>query len=86
MSEHSPGPWESHGVRIYGDDGLIGEVGFGLRDDPEMIANARLIAAAPDLLALCKRWVTESEQGVISDKLVEASHAVIVRAEGATPC
>ncbi len=50
-TQHTPGPWDASGTVFSGPDGMIGEVGFGKRDDPEMIANARLIAAAPDLLA-----------------------------------
>ena len=62
MSKHTPGEWSAHGVLIHGPDGMIGEVGFGLRDDPEMLANARLIAAAPSLLAACKALLKQHER------------------------
>jgi hypothetical protein len=55
QAKHTPGPWVADGVCINGPDGMIGECGFGLRGDPEMQANARLMAAAPDLLAACER-------------------------------
>lgn len=61
-SKHTPGPWEvlhcgidSETILVQSGDGLeicttIGEQ-MGL---PEEAANARLIAAAPDMLAACK--------------------------------
>ena len=68
--KHTPGPWyheaDSHtGAVKTGGKQLIAS-DFG--DDPEcneddrQIANARLIAAAPDLLAVCKA-VAESSNG-----------------------
>jgi hypothetical protein len=58
QAKHTPGPWVADGVLINGPDGMIGELGFGLRGDPEMQANARLMAAAPDLLAALEATVT----------------------------
>lgn len=56
--QHTPGPWEVH-------DGLVWSKKYGAicdplsevgnnRTQPEARANARLIAAAPDLLAACE--------------------------------
>ncbi len=80
---HTPGPWEAYrddereeysigkslarlGTR------LVATVQFGF-DEPaesEQHANARLIAAAPDLLALAKRYASECSEcggtGVVS--------------------
>jgi hypothetical protein len=56
MSNHTPGPWHigKDARTVYGPNG---EQISDLRDDtvPELqsYANARLIAAAPSLLALC---------------------------------
>ena len=56
---HTPGPWKlfttPDGGRIVGIGDVnaegVTDCGFGLwRDGPEMMANAQLIAAAPDLL------------------------------------
>lgn len=57
MSKHTPGPWR---VGTYGDrlaiyaDGIYVAVVYSPPDDvafiPEATANARLIAAAPDML------------------------------------
>ena len=61
MSEakHSPGPWRLiHGRDIYAaDDEYIADVRYGVRTTrtvEQNAANARLIAAAPELLAACK--------------------------------
>ena len=58
MSKHTPGEWIADGkdvrstVRTPGSR-LVAEAHF--REDPEETeANARLIAAAPDLLAACR--------------------------------
>ncbi len=48
---HTPGPWRANGVQIDGPDGMLAECGFGMRRDEETLANAHLIAAAPNLLA-----------------------------------
>jgi hypothetical protein len=57
MSAHTPGPWKTRGVGIYGSGVQIAEAcsmkqrpGSTLQAD-QAAANARLIAAAPDLLA-----------------------------------
>jgi hypothetical protein len=69
MTEHSAGPWIARSHRHHSpstvlreSDGTpIAEVdpvdGYG--NHPETIANARLIAAAPDLLALAKQYAAE---------------------------
>ncbi len=59
MSEHTPGPWIVSGESIVSDEMEICIANIE-RDGgyealaPERDANARLIAAAPDLLAACK--------------------------------
>ena len=66
MSEqkHTPGPWESGNgtTSIYGSDGkeVARRIWHGPQDDERSLANARLIAAAPELLALLNRIVSES--------------------------
>jgi len=59
MSAHTPGPWHyREGSRIVVDGGgwWIAEVQAG-RADNSSEANARLIAAAPDLLAALENYV-----------------------------
>lgn len=55
-------------------------------ENPEEQANAWLIAAAPDLLAACKRAVRNMEfYGVGSWEVCEQLRAAIARAEGQLP-
>lgn len=69
MSEtsHTPGPWEireskqGEGVCIYAGQYGIGKV-WNLNDNPENEANARLVAAAPELLVALK-----SARAIIQD-------------------
>ena len=60
---HTPGPWRWRGktitgAEVSGPDGINGRVictfGDMWKGNNERSANARLIAAAPDLLAVCK--------------------------------
>ena len=62
---HTPGPWKVYrtkdGTAILGigdaESGGITDANFGLwRSGEEREANARLIAAAPALLAIAQRW------------------------------
>lgn len=74
MAEHTPGPWEVDDCgNICGQGAALAQV-FGAEDFPcipeedyddvnlECAANARLIAAAPDLLAACQSWVSYFDQ------------------------
>ncbi len=60
MSTHTPGPWEYKPSESRGDEHHIGNSQYFpiftvVCGTPEARANARLIAAAPDLLEACKR-------------------------------
>ena len=89
---HTPGPWEKISTSIYaGTDGACTEIVHGVRPqgkerEEERDANARLIAAAPDLLA-----AAESLLGSLPVSVVEAANlepevaalgAAILRARG----
>lgn len=76
MSEmkHTPGPWKFTDGTItytqfnieteeYHHNGFIGEIGGGNQRNEEIKANAKLIAAAPDLLAACVEFVRKCECG-----------------------
>ncbi len=58
-TKHTPGPWHigmKPGPMIYGSDSSqVADLRADLLDKGERAANARLIAAAPDLLALLQR-------------------------------
>lgn len=65
---HTPGPWSNERIwdtpasrihaRVEGVPMALAEV-FTMRNAGEKEANARLIAAAPDLLALAKQYASE---------------------------
>jgi hypothetical protein len=103
MSEPTPGPWTIYaeynvqggpdgrrGVAITGgySDNRLPDYGNG-----ESQANARLISAAPDLLAALKSmeyWITnenlETQEGRrIGRRALIAARAAIARAEGTEP-
>ena len=57
MGQHTPGPWTVNDGEIVGGGFVLGMVYGAISDvgsDHECHANARLIAAAPDLLAALK--------------------------------
>ena len=70
MSKHTPGPWHDWndpicsvmGARQDGDGGLKAVAILAQwPSEEERAANARLIAAAPDMLAMCSRIISETE-------------------------
>ena len=106
MSMHTPGPWiaefgEAYRVRAQGDGGQVaimtnlkGQFGMlGRRSGDEVAANARLIAAAPELLEALRGMmdayadlcddVTPSYQTYERRKArVDAARAAIAKATG----
>ena len=90
MSKHTPGPWampDSGQGRISkvgvngGWDGMIATADCGdyARSRSEGLANARLIAAAPDLLEALKDAVRDSES---PGQWLDESRAAIAKATG----
>jgi hypothetical protein len=94
MSKHTPGPW---GIRQYsahtgfsvwgGGRGSIAERWYDGPQagdyGPEIEANARLIAAAPDLLAACKLYAELDDtrrKGKFIDPGVRAKLDIAIRA------
>jgi len=63
MSEYTKGEWRAdiESGCVVSDAGMICDVGF-VNVHPE--ANARLIAAAPDLLAACKELIENEPFGI----------------------
>lgn len=88
MSKHTPGPWT-----VTGPNDRINQTGIGRRlpsgaNDPiacaygigpETAANANLIAAAPDLLAVL-RMICDSDM-LFSEPIERAMLAAIAKAE-----
>lgn len=92
MSKHTPGPWQAIGTDpAEGGDwfwikaqphsalrGFSKEIGVvnGGQNDPEQQANARLIAAAPDLLKALTEIVSQIDQGDSSGKVFSRDHCI----------
>lgn len=98
-AKHTPGPWRIDRAIAYddGDNGMSavsisgdgwGEfakclVKFDDEDPPEGQANARLIAAAPDLLSALERLEMVSGLALMSDDPARmAARAAIAKAKG----
>jgi len=82
-TKHTPGPWKYNGkTDIYGASGAtICELYRGYEHISECQANARLIAAAPDLFKACIMMdAAETERQV--DKALDAVTAAIAKAKG----
>ena len=93
-AKHTPGPWRPARSRDYGwlvnaATGCVALARSGsveARDDATE-ANARLIAAAPDLLAAlkeatrCLAWHEERHGVAMDRKAVEDARAIIARVE-----
>lgn len=91
---HTPGPWSSEpGNAITADFGGVGVAILEPIDDfwcgdcsryptpEEMAANARLIAAAPELLAALKNLLCEADDDGITREGVDRALAAIDNAE-----
>ncbi len=104
-AKHTPGPWYANSVRVIGDAkgcdiGAANGANVALvhydpldAEPPEVKANARLIAAAPDMLAALKEasdglryWQPQTTRGVSEcNRITTMVHAAIAKAEGRDP-
>jgi len=99
MSAHTPGPWGLDGNLIEGPDGeRVACITAYSRRTPKQKANARLIAAAPDLLAALRGMlaIVNDSRGVAGYHLngntaewdefdeVDAARAAIAKTTGGT--
>lgn len=83
-TNHTPGPWRQTGVNVRAGDALIcyatNHHANTETPESEKLANARLIASAPDLLSALQRLVLEVESicaheaGPTRDMLIERLH------------
>ncbi len=86
---HTPGPWayevDESGASVFMDDSDPGRAYVAeVSSQPEQTANARLIAAAPDLLAALKRVMAEwLLVQAVSVNNYDAAMSAIAKAEGA---
>lgn len=88
---HTPGPWRVTGPNVRAGDALLAMVTDHWANektpDAEKMANARLIAAAPELLAALHALVGEADLGEIDHDddtraLIERARDAIERATG----
>lgn len=87
--KHTPGPWNTTGNGlVYSVDEVVADATFGCMDGETTIANARLIASAPDLLAALQ-YVTDILSSSIAPddyepfrKCVSQARAAISKATG----
>ena len=84
---HTPGPWINDGGLVCGQDIKHGGPSFDIFDasewnGPELEgqANARLIAAAPEMLTFVKE-VASDTYGRASGGLIEKAMAILARME-----
>jgi hypothetical protein len=92
-ARHTPGPWTypgGTGNLIGGPDRLrVADLGGLERSPDERQANARLIAAAPDLLAACRGIIRAADspenmkdRDLVDDIDFDGIRAAILKAEG----
>lgn len=93
MSNHTPGPWRIGGAAIFGPKTdapspatIVSILGRAAGDVAAMRANARLIAAAPDMLAALQSlvWAVSGIEYVETEyaEQVAQAHAAIAKALG----
>ena len=86
MSKHTPGPWSCHHDEV--DDFSSVEITPKTGpsrwvcdlNQPNHVANARLIAAAPELLSALRELLTLGQQESIEDGELEAAQRAAVAA------
>ncbi len=89
-AKHTPGPWatDSKGIEVFrdtelGPDTVAQVVGHLMRDEGVNVANARLIAAAPELLEALQEVLYEHGGFATSyPAAVKKARAVIAKATG----
>ena len=83
---HTPGPWESKQesayvpAQVWADGRQLAEV-YG-EDRATRAANARLIAAAPELLEALEALLIGHEEGATPSEWFEQARAAIRKAKG----
>lgn len=93
MTSHTPGPWRlwtgetDASVNVVNGEGeyvcLAGREAPKLDDKDRIRADARLIAAAPNLLTACRLALTRLDDGTeVSAAIAKHLRAAIAKAEG----
>lgn len=87
-AEHTPGPWEFHGEIIHTTNQVLFTVMNHLSDSA--MANGSLAAAAPELLATCRKLlrlatgyaVSAGDDSLCTKQSFAQARAAIAKAEG----
>lgn len=80
-AKHTPGPWTQHEGEVRAKNyGLISRSYYG-KPDGEGVANARLIAAAPELLQALQGMVDYYGTASANIEALEAARAALAKAE-----
>lgn len=88
MSKHTPGPWHPYLDSFYvfdSDNHRVADTCANGKSDAECMANAHLIAAAPDLLAALEGLVKQFAHPTLESTLLADARAAIAKAHGGTP-
>jgi hypothetical protein len=89
-AKHTPGSWAINGSEIEGDGMTVATITDYRTLTPRQVANAKLICAAPELLAALECLLGDIEQDILTDrgahrmvksgKRVEQARAAIAKA------
>ena len=89
-TKHTPGPWVEKYGTLYGSNGekvvcSSNGLAFGsVNSWPDAAANARLIAAAPELLEALQAIISDMDSEFGTDYDYNKARAVIAKATGST--
>jgi hypothetical protein len=78
-AQHTPGPWVAHGTIVYFPNN---RGGFNIANCPDSESNARLIAAAPELLEALVDAANFIQAYSVGQVLLERIDAAIAKATG----
>lgn len=83
-TKHTPGPWKTDGITIYADAAQSGMVADCRAQMSGTRANARLIAAAPTMLAALEAVIERFDFGMVPEmpRLESQLRAAIAIAKG----
>ena len=93
MTKHTEGPWKvpAHArFQVVQESAQLGTICLAIahedkyrgRTVAEAKANARLMAAAPDLLAACKTIIRAYENADVAPDALDAAYSAVRKAEG----
>lgn len=82
--KHTAGPWSVVGGIVIGNGYELADCRASYVSKDESLANAHLIASAPELLEALKNIIADDEMrdGDLPQELVNMAKAVILKAEG----